>query len=51
MKFRDSGMPVEKRWDDFFHPEEILTMMEIDPSIGNLLDIGCGYGTFLIPES
>jgi tRNA G46 methylase TrmB len=35
----------------FFNPSEILKEMEVDNSIHTLLDIGCGYGTFLIPES
>lgn len=51
MKYRDSGMPEETMWKDFFSPEEILLKMEIDSSIQTILDIGCGYGTFLIPES
>jgi len=51
MKFRDSGMPNEEMWDDFFNPNEIIDKMEINNSINTILDIGCGYGTFLIPES
>jgi len=51
MKYRDSGMPNEEMWINFFNPSEILKEMEVDNSIHTLLDIGCGYGTFLIPES
>lgn len=51
MKYRDSGMPNEEMWSNFFNPSAILKEMEVDNSINTLLDIGCGYGTFLIPES
>ncbi len=51
MKYRDSGMPNEEMWINYFNPSEILKEMEVDNSIHTLLDIGCGYGTFLIPES
>lgn len=48
MKYRDSGMPNEEMWSNFFNPSEILSKMEVDNSIHALLDIGCGYVTFLI---
>lgn len=51
MKYRESGMPEEQLWDDFFNPEQILDKMGIDKNIDTLLDIGCGYGTFLIPSA
>ena len=51
MKFRDSGMPPEELWTTFFNPEDIISKMEIDQGIGTLLDVGCGYGTFLFPLS
>lgn len=51
MKYRQSGMPDEKMWDSFFNPLEILTHLDINKNINTLVDIGCGYGTFLIPAS
>ena len=51
MKYRDSGMPSEDMWDSFFSPNEILTKMDVDKNIDILIDIGCGYGTFIIPAS
>ena len=51
MKYRDSGMPSEDMWDSFFSPNEILLKMDVDKDIDILIDIGCGYGTFLIPSS
>lgn len=51
MKYRESGMPEEGMWNTFFKPEDILPAMEINEHIEGYVDIGCGYGTFLIPAS
>ena len=51
MKYRESGMPNEQLWDTFFNPQQILNQMGIDKNINTLVDIGCGYGTFLIPAA
>lgn len=51
MRYRESGMPNEQLWDTFFNPQLILSHMGIDKSISTLMDIGCGYGTFLIPSA
>lgn len=49
MKYRESGMPSEKMWDTFFNPIEILNKMDINKQIKTIIDVGCGYGTFLFP--
>lgn len=51
MKVRESGMPNEKQWEDFFEPEKILKVMKIDHNIADIAEFGCGYGTFTIPAS
>lgn len=51
MRYRESGMPSEQMWDTFFNPIEILNLMDINKQIRTLIDIGCGYGTFLLPTS
>lgn len=51
MQYRESGMPPEQMWDTFFNPIEILKLMDINKQIRILIDIGCGYGTFLLPIS
>ena len=51
MKARESGMPDEQRWDVFFDPDAILDGMEIRGLAGNIVDLGCGYGTFTIPAA
>lgn len=51
MKIRESGMPDEKQWEDFFEPEKILKIMKLNHNIINVAEFGCGYGTFTIPAS
>jgi ubiquinone/menaquinone biosynthesis C-methylase UbiE len=48
MKVRDSGMPEERLWSSFFNVENILSVLHVDHSILNLMEVGCGYGTFTI---
>lgn len=51
MKYRESGMPEEKLWNTFFQPASWLRKMGVTPSIRTFVDVGCGYGTFLIPAA
>jgi ubiquinone/menaquinone biosynthesis C-methylase UbiE len=51
MKIRESGMPEETLWASFFDVPEILSTLKIDGNINDLVEIGCGYGTFTIPAS
>jgi SAM-dependent methyltransferase len=51
MKYRESGMPDEGMWDSFFSPAEILNKLGVDKNVKGLIDIGSGYGTFLIPAA
>lgn len=51
VKYRESGMPEEKLWGTFFDPLECLQKLGLIPSTKLWVDIGCGYGTFLIPGS
>ena len=51
MKIRESGMPGENLWEDFFEPDKILATMELNYNVVNIADFGCGYGTFTIPAS
>ena len=49
MKARHSGMPEEAQWSSFFEPEaalDLLTGYRID---GEVVEFGCGYGTFTLP--
>lgn len=49
MKVRESGMPDEKMWNHFFAIDSILSEMQINGQLNDIVEIGCGYGTFTIP--
>lgn len=51
MKVRESGMPSEKIWEEFFEPEKILCIMELNHNVVDVVEFGCGYGTFTIPAA
>jgi SAM-dependent methyltransferase len=48
MKVRDSGMPEETMWMGFFDPEAILGTFGLDDGVVDLVEFGCGYGTFTL---
>lgn len=51
MKVRESGMPDEEMWKSFFSPENILKTLWLSDSIKDVVEFGCGYGTFTIPAA
>ena len=51
MKARESGMPEESVWAGFFAPEAVLRKLGLTSSCGDVVDFGCGYGTFTIPAA
>lgn len=48
MKVRDSGMPDERMWDGFFDARRILTLLDFTDPKADVVDFGCGYGTFTV---
>src|SRR4030042_6013749 len=48
MKTRESGMPEEQMWQGYFDPEHILNSLGVNNLAGNIVEFGCGYGTFTI---
>ena len=44
-------MPDEKMWNDFFDIDLILSELQINSQIKDLVEIGIGYGTFTIPQN
>lgn len=48
MKIRESGMPDEKTWDGFFAPGQILARLDFTDFSVDVVDFGCGYGTFTV---
>jgi ubiquinone/menaquinone biosynthesis C-methylase UbiE len=51
MKTRESGMPEEEMWQEFFDAEAVLRLLKLTPSCRDVVDFGCGYGTFTIPAA
>ena len=52
MKGRESGMPAEDHWATFFDAEAAIAAL-IGPShsSGDIVEFGCGYGTFTLPAA
>lgn len=48
MKIRDSGMPDEEMWTGFFDPTKVLAVLGLDQGVHDLVEFGCGYGTFTL---
>lgn len=48
MRVRDSGMPDQDTWEGFFDPEATLARLGLTPACGDVVEFGCGYGTFTI---
>jgi len=48
MKIRDSGMPEEEVWNSFFDPMKTLQQLGLTNECCDLVEFGCGYGTFTI---
>lgn len=44
-------MPAKDMWVSFFNIDLILSELCIDSDIKDLVEIGCGYGTFTIPSA
>ena len=51
MRIRDSGMPAEDVWRTFFDVDATLTKLGLKPDCGDVVEFGCGYGTFTIPAA
>ena len=49
MKLKESGMPEEEMWKGFFNPNKILRVLGLSKRVRDVVDFGCGYGTFTIP--
>lgn len=48
MKIRDSGMPDQPVWEGFFNARDILRQLGFDEAPRDVVDFGCGYGTFSV---
>jgi SAM-dependent methyltransferase len=48
VKIRESGMPAERFWESLFDVGLILRRLGIDAGLGDVAELGCGYGTFTV---
>lgn len=46
MKTREGGMPEEQTWETFSQPKKVLSRLGLKPQVRQVVDFGCGYGTF-----
>ncbi len=44
-------MPDEAMWDSFFEPPAVLAKLGFGEVRGDVVEFGCGYGTFTIPAA
>jgi len=51
MKIHDSGMPGENVWNSFFNEPWILSRLLLTSECKDVVEFGCGYGTFTIPAA
>ncbi len=52
MKARESGMPDEAYWETFFDAARLVSrMFGADGCQGDVVEFGCGYGTFTLPAA
>ncbi len=51
MKGRESGMPDESYWETFFSPACMVAKLDCTGSCGDVVEFGCGHGTFTIPTA
>lgn len=51
MRVPESGMPEEAYWESLFDIEGALDRLKIGPSDRDVVELGCGYGTFTIPAA
>jgi SAM-dependent methyltransferase len=50
-KGRESGMPDAAYWETFFNPRCILETLGCRGRCGDVVEFGCGYGTFTLPAA
>lgn len=49
MKLRESGMPPRDYWETLLDVPAILDAFGFGPATGDVVEVGCGYGTFTVP--
>lgn len=49
VKGRESGMPGEDRWEEFFDAAGVVARLGCAERPGEVVEFGCGYGSFSLP--
>jgi len=49
MKVRESEMPELAQWESYFDPPLVIEKLGLGHQTGDIVEFGCGYGTFTIP--
>jgi SAM-dependent methyltransferase len=49
VKLRESGMPPQDYWESLLNVPLILDRCEVGPEVQDVVELGCGYGTFTVP--
>ena len=49
MRLRESGMPEEAYWETLLDVPLVLDRLGIDARLRDVVEFGCGYGTFTVP--
>jgi SAM-dependent methyltransferase len=49
MKLRESGMPPQDYWETLLDVPAVLDAFGFGPATGDVVELGCGYGTFTLP--
>jgi SAM-dependent methyltransferase len=50
-RIRESGIPDQALWESFFDPPAVLAAFCGGALEGDVLEFGCGYGTFAVPAA
>lgn len=50
-KVRESGMPPPEVWKEYFEPDQVLKKLGLTTACQDIVEFGCGYGTFTIPAA
>jgi SAM-dependent methyltransferase len=50
-KVRESTVPPQELWESFFCPTGVLDALGYGDVAGDVVEFGCGYGTFTIPAA
>ncbi|MBF0478944.1 MAG: class I SAM-dependent methyltransferase [Candidatus Omnitrophica bacterium] len=51
MDVHERGMLDQDTWENFFDVKKIFAMLKLNNRVHDVVELGCGYGTFTIPAA